>query len=50
LFTSGFLILAHQAVIYGEWFSLDRFLHHENLAAVLFAFVSGIFLSLKTKK
>ena len=46
----GFLILSHQAVNDGNWFELDQFLHHENLAAVLFAFAGGILFTRKTKK
>ena len=41
LLTIGFLILLHQALVYGKWFESRDFLHHENLAAVLFAFAAG---------
>ncbi len=45
LFIVGFIILLHQALVYGKWFETRDFLHHENVAAVLFAFAAGTLLA-----
>jgi hypothetical protein len=51
IFCSGLLVLAHQALINdGVWFELDQFLHHENIAAVIIAFASGLLFSVERKK
>ena len=50
LFFLGFLVLAHQAIIWGKWFEPDQFLHHENIAAIIFAFALGILVCIETKR
>ena len=50
LLSVGFLILLHQALRWGTWFELRQFWHHENVAAVLFAFAGGILFTLTTRR
>jgi len=45
------LILAHQEITTTKgWFEPDQFLHHENIAAVLFAFACGILVTYQTNR
>lgn len=42
LFAAALVILVEQYVTYGILWSWSDFLHHENFAAILFAFSAGI--------
>lgn len=36
------MILVHQVINWGMWWKWSDFLHHENFAAVMFAFSGGV--------
>jgi len=49
LFATAFAIGLHQAVIYGYWFEMKDFLHHENFMVVAVV-VAAMLLVLAFKK
>ena len=46
LIVSSMVVLAHQEITTTKgWFEVEQFLHHENIAAVLFAFAVGMLVT-----
>jgi hypothetical protein len=46
----AFLVLLHQKIVWGTWWSWEQFLHHENFAFGLVCIAFGIFLAVNWKK
>jgi len=50
---AGLFALAHQGLLYGDWFDIGQILHHETIAITIFAFLVGLWvehaLELSTK-
>lgn len=41
----GFSLLVHQTIVWGRFFEMDDFLHHENFFVLFFAFGVGIIIA-----
>ena len=45
----AFTVLLHQYVLFGRWWDMSQFLHHENIAAVLAALGAGMLIRWKAE-
>ncbi len=42
LVLTAFLIMLHQYLLWGDWWTMNQFLHHETFAAIALASAIGV--------
>jgi len=45
----AFTVLLHQYVLFGRWWDMSQFLHHESISAVLAALGAGMLIRWKAE-